>query len=122
MSKLLDANVILRYLLDDIKSQSEAAESAIKSGAVILPEVLAEVVYVLDGVYSVSRGEISAVLTELLSEVEMRDKAVILYALKLYAGSSFDFVDCVLASHAKVLGSEVMSFDKALVKAIAQII
>jgi len=47
MNKLLDANAILRYLLDDIDEQATIVAAAIESGAETLPEVLAEVVYVL---------------------------------------------------------------------------
>lgn len=51
MKKLIDANVILRYLLEDHPQLSPEAKKVIESGAYTLPEVLAEVVYVLKGVY-----------------------------------------------------------------------
>ena len=48
---LIDANVILRYLLNDVEEMSKKAEEVIKYGAWTLPEVIAEVIYVLKSVY-----------------------------------------------------------------------
>ena len=50
MRTLIDANVVLRYMLHDDKTQSAIAERTIRDGAYLLPEVLAEIVYVLLGV------------------------------------------------------------------------
>ena len=57
---ILDANVILRYLLGDIPEQSAEAQKAVLSGAATTAEVLAEVVYVLAGVYHKPWGMLSA--------------------------------------------------------------
>ena len=45
---------------------SEEAKKVIEDGAFTLPEVLAEVVYVLKGVYQVERTEIAKTLIEFL--------------------------------------------------------
>ena len=50
MRTLVDANVVLRYLLHDDVDQFPIAEQTMREGAYLLPEVLAEVVYVLLGV------------------------------------------------------------------------
>ena len=47
MKSIIDANVILRYILDDNKEMAEEAARVIQNGARTLPEVIAEVVYVL---------------------------------------------------------------------------
>ncbi|MBQ3798010.1 MAG: PIN domain-containing protein [Butyrivibrio sp.] len=50
---MLDANMILRYLLNDNAEMAETAEKYINSGNVIVTiEVIAEVIYVLKGVYT----------------------------------------------------------------------
>lgn len=64
MKKLIDANVILRYLLGDHPKYSKKAKEVIEEGAYTLPEVIAEVVYVLNGVYKVTRSEIRDTLVE----------------------------------------------------------
>ena len=70
MRTLVDANVVLRYMLHDDKTQSPIAERTIREGAYLLPEVLAEIVYVLLGVYSVPREELAERLQILVKEVQ----------------------------------------------------
>jgi predicted nucleic acid-binding protein len=62
MRKLIDANVVLRYLLGDHPQMSEEDRQIIEEGAFILPEVIAEVVYVLIGVYKIERDEVGRIL------------------------------------------------------------
>ncbi len=114
MEKLLDANAVLRYLLEDIQEQSDCVAETIEAGAEVTVEVLAECVYVLSGVYHVSRSDIAESLGILLDEVTCRRKRVAAAALGLYSGSSFDFVDCVLAAEVSENGREALTFDKKL--------
>lgn len=114
MEKLLDANAVLRYLLEDIQEQSDCVAETIEAGAEVTVEVLAECVYVLSGVYHVSRSDIAESLGILLDEVTCRRKRVAAAALGLYSGSSFDFVDCVLAAEVSENGRKALIFDKKL--------
>lgn len=114
MEKLLDADAVLRYLLEDIQEQSDCVAETIEAGAEVTVEVLAECVYVLSGVYHVSRSDIAESLGILLDEVACRRKRVAAAALGLYSGSSFDFVDCVLAAEVSENGRETLTFDKKL--------
>lgn len=114
MEKLLDADAVLRYLLEDIQEQSDCVAETIEAGAEVTVEVLAECVYVLSGVYHVSRSDIAESLGILLDEVTCRRKRVAAAALGLYSGSSFDFVDCVLAAEVSENGREALTFDKKL--------
>ena len=66
---LVDANVVLRYLLDDHAELSPKAAEILERHAVTLPvEVGCEVVYVLQKVYAVERREIQRLLGDLLHE------------------------------------------------------
>ena len=114
MAKLVDANVILRHLLRDVEEQSAQARIIIAGGAFTTTEVLAEVVYVLQGVYKVPRGRIAEALTALLGEVLTDHADVMEKALAIYAARSLDFVDCVLIARALILGDDVFTFDKKL--------
>lgn len=114
MEKLLDADAVLRYLLEDIQEQSDCVAETIEAGAEVTVEVLAECVYVLSGVYHVSRSDIAESLGILLDEVTCRRKRVAAAALGLYSGSSFDFVDCVLAAEVSENGRKALTFDKRL--------
>lgn len=117
--KIVDANVVLRYLLADVPTLFTRSEQIVENEAVYLPfEVLAEVVYVLDKVYAVSRREISASLAELLKypTVSTFNVEVAICGLKTYSDSSLDIVDSLLYGYGSVQGAEVLSFDKQLNK------
>lgn len=117
--KIVDANVVLRYLLADVPTLFTRSEQILETEAVHLPfEVLAEVVYVLDKVYAVSGGEISATLTDLLKypTVSTYNVEVAIFGLKTYSDSSLDIVDSLLCGYRSVQGVEVVSFDKQLNK------
>lgn len=120
MAKLVDANVILRHLLRDVEEQSAQARIIIAGGAFTTTEVLAEVVYVLQGVYKVPRGRIAEALTALLGEVLTDHADVMEKALAIYAARSLDFVDCVLIARAMILGDDVFTFDKKLNAALKE--
>ncbi|MBR0312366.1 MAG: PIN domain-containing protein [Oscillospiraceae bacterium] len=120
MAKLVDANVILRHLLRDVEEQSAQARIIIAGGAFTTTEVLAEVVYVLQGVYKVPRGRIAEALTALLGEVLTDHADVMEKALAIYAARSLDFVDCVLIARALILGDDVFTFDKKLNAALQE--
>lgn len=93
---------------------SKEAKRIIEDGAFTLPEVLAEVVYVLKGVYKVERAEIAKTLIEFLDEISIENQETICEALSLFSETSLDFVDCVLIARHRILGDEVVSFDKKL--------
>jgi len=117
--KIIDANVVLRYLLADVPALFTRSEQILENEAVYLPfEVLAEVVYVLDKVYAVSRAEISAALTNLLKypTVSTYNAEVVIFGLKTYSDSSLDIVDSLLCGYRSVQGAEIVSFDKQLNK------
>lgn len=113
---ILDANVILRYLLNDIPEMAAEAKEMIINGASATTEVLAEVVYVLSGVYHADRITIADVLGSFIQEIDVQNKAVLQYAFRLYGTASLDFVDCILAGYHHVTGSDIMTFDKKLQK------
>ena len=116
---ILDANVILRYLLNDIPDMAEEARAGIMAGASTTVEVLAEVVYVLAGVYGAERQAIASTLGSFLLEVDVPHRAALEYAIRLYGRCSLDFVDCVLAGYHYAEKMDVMTFDRKLKKVLA---
>ena len=114
---MLDANMILRYLLNDSFEMAERAEQYIKTGDVIVSvEVVAEVVYVLKGVYRMECKEIAAAITSFLKLVACRDMDVLCFALDVYGENNLDFVDCVLYGYHMVEGIDIATFDQKLAK------
>ena len=119
-SVVLDANVVLRYLLNDHEQLSERAATLIDSGQllVIRTEIVCEVVYVLQKVYSVSREEIGGILGQFLNgeQITSNELDVLEFALSVYGSGNLDFVDCVLVALHRVHGARIASFDKMLCK------
>jgi len=120
---LIDANVILRYLLDDHPVLSERARAIIDSTnrLSLRNEVLCEVVYVLAKVYGVGRQEIAATLTALVSrpQFDFSNREVVRLALETYGYRSIDIVDALLFAESRILSTQVLTFDEALAKLVA---
>ena len=116
---ILDANMILRYLLNDNEEMNETAKSYLIAGNVsVTIEIMAEVVYVLRKVYGVEPQAIADMLIDFLELVECRDCDVLILALNTYAVHNLDFVDCVLYAYNKICGFEIATFDKKLLRLI----
>ena len=111
---LLDTNAILRYLLRDNEQQSAVIAKIINNDAHTTAEVIAEAVYVLSRVYRIPRDEVSWMIHCVLLDVKVENLRSLRYALGVYNQTNLDFVDCLLVAYHKVLGMDVMSFDKKL--------
>jgi len=116
---MVDANVILRFLLNDHPRLASKAEKVIKYYGIILSkEVLAEVVYVLTGVYKISRKETAEKLVLFVrsSKVFISDKNKVIDGLKIFGSSNLDFVDSLLCAYSDV--NTIATFDKKLRKCV----
>lgn len=120
--RFIDTNIILRYLLDDIPEQADAAEAILKeamAGKFTLQTnalVIAELVWTCESYYELSKGEIRDKLLMILNtpglEVEGRD--LIAGATLLYVDRNVDFIDAYNACWMKARGiSEVYTFDES---------
>jgi len=117
---LLDTNYILRYLLADNEKMFQDAKAIIENHYFfILQEVIAEAVYVLEGVYKVPKEEVVEVLKKfiLLENLSMYgSKDIMIEALHLYQDKNIDFVDSILCA---LKGKyEIKTFDKKLQKCL----
>ena len=118
---LLDANIILRYLKEDDVEMADKAEEYIRRGdAFVTTEVIEEVIYVLQKVYSIERDKISYQLTNLANFINVSEPEVIIFALDIYGKTNLDFVDCVLFAYHKLFGFEIATFDKQLIKLMSR--
>lgn len=125
VKKIVDANVILRFLLHDDDEQFTIAKSFFDDvkigwkGAVILESVLVETVYVLLKVYKVPKKEIAEALKNLLSfkGIANKDKEEFIEALNVYNyGNNLSIVDCLIYVKSKKLKTDILTFDKDLKK------
>jgi predicted nucleic-acid-binding protein len=118
--RLIDTNLVVRYLVQDHEKHAKAAEKLFEACdrgeliLVVLPAVLAECVFVLDSFYGRPRADISSALATLISSpgVEISDAAVHLDALKLYRQTKAHFVDCLIAATAAAENTPVATFDQ----------
>lgn len=112
----IDANVILRYLLDDDPRLSPEAKARLEGMDARQTgiEIVAELVYALAGLYEVPRKEIAETLTALFvhDSWKLYRKDVAIEAIKLYGISSLDFIDAWLVSLHRLTGVEILSFEK----------
>jgi predicted nucleic-acid-binding protein len=118
--RLVDSNLIIRYLVQDHEKHAKAAGKlfdACDRGDVVivaLSAVLAECVVVLESFYEHPRGDIASVLGRLISSpgVEIAAVATHLDALDRYRRTKVDFVDCLIAATAATENMPVASFDQ----------
>jgi predicted nucleic-acid-binding protein len=115
---ILDTNAILRHLLNDLPEQADIVEEKILNNDIlIVPEVLAEVVYVLLKVYQYTRKEVSKFIQTFLQDVQCKDKLII-NAVRTFSTENIDFVDCMILQYHRQGIYEVFTFDKKLLKLI----
>lgn len=118
--KLIDANVILRFLLNDEQEMARQAKEIIEGGAYTKPEVIAEVVYVLKGVYHASRADTRVFLKAMLESVYCSEGEAVSQAADIYADTTLDFVDCLLIAYHAVNQEDVFTFDTKLAKRLGK--
>ena len=116
MLTFLDANAILRFLLRDIENQAQTVRKYVNKGSETSVEVLAEVVYVLSGVYDVSRKDIAAALLGLCDDVYVDRADEVCMAAAVFERTKLDFVDCLIVARARLTEQEILTFDKKLSK------
>lgn len=123
--KLIDANVILRYLLRDnetLYQKAFAVLEKVRTGedkVMILEGVLTECIYVLLKIYKVDRSTIAEKLRALLYYKGMvnPDKRDLIDSLNLFGQTSLSFVDCLLGAKSKNHSMPIVTFDEDLLKA-----
>ena len=122
VKKLLDANVILRYLLKDeevLFAKASAVLEKAKTGdekVIILESVLTECVYVLARIYRVDRSTIAAQLRGLFyyKGVVNPDRKDLVDALVIFGQTNLSIVDCILCAKSKNHEMPLLTFDKDL--------
>lgn len=119
--KIVDANIVLRYFLKDNIEQFKKAEKILEENEVLIaPEIIAEIIYVLQKMYKVPREKIKDKLQELISNenVHIDNYEIQMEMLNIYGASNLDYADCLLYSISKHTGYEISSFDEELLKAV----
>lgn len=117
----VDTNYIIRYLINDNIEMANIVDELILTKKVFISnEILAEAVYVLRGVYEISKEDISNQLINLIQfeNIITSNDGIVIDALNHFKNKNLDFVDCLLCSYSKY--DEVRTFDKKLNKCITE--
>ncbi len=121
-TKLLDTNIIIRFLTKDSPSQAEKIENLFKKAKkeeLEIPDfILTEIVWVLLSFYKVKKDEVIEKLEGILSFEKFKlNRAVLKKAIDIYRNYNISFVDAYLCALA-IKGDypKVYSFDKRLKK------
>jgi predicted nucleic-acid-binding protein len=117
---LLDANVLVRFLVQDDAKQAPAAtalfEKAGRNEIVLHLDVLAvaETVYVLMGRYGQTRKEVADALLALTQNagIQTAELPAVTSALQRFGTVNVDFSDAWLAACSEMTGNQVASFDR----------
>lgn len=118
--KFLDANVILRYLTSDSAPKAKKCESLFErasAGREMLftsTLVIAEVVWVLEKAYKLSKAQIADAVQKILNtpHLECDEKDILMTAAGLYHLKNIDFIDAynaVLMQAKKI--EDIYSYD-----------
>lgn len=121
MVKLLDANLIVRYLTQDNLRQAKAFEHLLKTAKekLILTDVtMAEIVWVLSSYYELPKKEIIEKIEGILGlEIFEINRDIIGQALTYYRQYNLDWIDAYLAAYGKRNKIKtILSYDRDLDK------
>jgi predicted nucleic-acid-binding protein len=114
----VDSNIVLRFLLNDIPSQTAKAKQVLSNPPVYVSDVVVtETVYVLEKSLGYGRKHVASLIRVLLSVPGLVYSDHLLpNVIKMYESKrSLSFVDCFLATEAAAFGSKLYTFDKKLV-------
>ena len=120
MTYWADANLLIRLVTKQPTEHFERARALLHRAEVerfqlhVHPLVVAECVYVLEGVYEYTREQLSQDLRTVLAMrvMEVRELGVTLATLEAYAQSTLDFADLFLVELARESGQGIASFDR----------
>ncbi len=126
----IDTNPFIRYFTNDIPELAERVENLLKrakQGQVKLMVnelIVAEIVWVLESVYEMKKGQISKLLEAIFNthNLEIPNKTVLKEAAEIYKEKNIDFIDAYTVSYMKVREvTKLCSFDKKHMKRIGWI-
>jgi predicted nucleic acid-binding protein len=119
--RALDANVILRFLTNDVPEQANRCAELLKrveagTEEVWLPDlVLADIIWTLEKFYKQPKKQIRELLIPILNLRSLRfsSKKTAQKALQLYVGKNLDWIDAVIAAQMLVhKQSEIYSYNR----------
>ena len=122
--RFIDANVILRYILNDHAELSAKARKLIDENIVETPiEALCEVVFVLSRTYGIGRKDIADTLLDFFGNTNclLSHREAVIRGIEYFGDKNLDFVDCLLAGYYEAENITIHTFDAKLEKLLTVI-
>lgn len=121
---LVDANVVIRFLLNDHETFSPKAKSIFLKAQegkikIYLDEVIvAEVIWTLSSFYKIGKTDLVDRMKKIISQdwIVNPRKTALIKAIDLYDSSNLDYIDCWVFAVGKSRGIILETFDKNLNK------
>lgn len=115
--KLIDTNVIVRFLTRDDPKLTKKAEKILKnaeSGQLEIPDfILTEIVWLLLSYYKIEKEEVIEKLEGMLAFDKFKlNRKVLREAVDIYRDNNISFVDAYLLAKGEQNNQKVISFDK----------
>ena len=118
---LIDANALLRYLLNDLPDQADRVERLLDEAErgelrlITHAHIVAELVWVLSSYYKVPRERVRQQVEAIVHTpgLEVDEHALVLSALRDFAEKNVDYIDAYTVAWMRARGiNELASFDK----------
>lgn len=121
MSKVVDANIIIRFLVSDQKEKTKKIKSLFKDEKeklIITDVTVAEIVWVLSSYYQQEKEEIVEEIISLLEvPTVVSNKSLLTQALSYFSEYPIDYIDAYLLAFAKENNLQgIFSYDKSIGK------
>jgi predicted nucleic-acid-binding protein len=119
--RFVDTNIFLRFLINDVPHQADACEALFRRAVageeslITSDMVIAEIVWVLESYYGLSRTDIRQKVEKILNtrNLDCAGREIIIHALAFYDENNVDYLDAYNACQLKTTAiSEVYSYDR----------
>jgi uncharacterized protein len=121
MAKIVDANLLIRFLLNDIPAQAKAVEKLLqnqKEELILTDVTVAEIIWVLTSYYEIPKMQVVEKMRQLLSiQTIQANKKLLAKAFLFYDIYNIAYIDAYLVAYSmedKLEG--IYSFDQGLDK------
>lgn len=127
--KIIDTNLIVKYLVNDHQTHYETAKSffdLVRLGeiqGILEQSVFTETIFVLNNIYKITRDKITEILSELIEYkgIYVYEKEVLIKALSIYRKTNLHILDSIIIAKSILQNLEIESFDKELQNACSKL-
>lgn len=124
-NKLIDTNIIIRFLTQDNPNLTKKAEKIFKKAQtkeLEIPDfILTEIVWILLSYYELDKNAVVENLEGLLAFDKFKlNKKALRRAIDIYRENNISFVDAYLIAQGKSENKKVLSFDKKVAKLVVK--